>query len=575
MSNSATSERITHYRSDYVSPQFTIDQVHMDFLLHEQETVVHTTLQVRKTDPDQTDLTLHGECLVLLRVEIGDKVLSSDEYTLTDTTLTLHHVPDISTIQTWVRINPEANQTLNGLYLSNGNFATQCEPHGFRCITYYLDRPDILSQFVVKITADKSRYPVLLSNGNCIGQGDLDGGMHWVQWEDPTHKPSYLFALVAGDFACTRKDFITMENRKVDLRVYVEQGKLDQAEFALEALEAAMRWDEEVFQRAYELDIYMIVAVSDFNFGAMENKGLNIFNDQYVLANPELSTDQDYTHVLGVIGHEYFHNWSGNRVTCRDWFQLSLKEGLTIYRDQRFTQDLTSVVGKRIADVYVMKNIQFAEDAGPMSHPIRPDSYVSMNNFYTSTVYNKGAEVIRMLEVILGKEVFASGMDEYFHTNDGLAVTTDDFVTSMEVASGKDLSQFRHWYCQAGTPEVDISTHYDADTQQYHITCRQSVPTAESPEVLYIPIQFGLLDAGGNDYNIAQTENAHTANSVMHLTEREQTFTLSHIPARPVLSVLRNFSAPVEIRYNRSDEEWAFLLAHDNDYLSRWSAANA
>jgi aminopeptidase N len=575
MSNPATSERITHYRSDYVSPQFAIDHVHMDFLLHERETVVHTTLQVRKTDLSQTDLTLHGEGLVLLRVEIGDKTLSSDEYTLTKTTLTLHHIADVATVQTWVRINPEANQTLNGLYLSNGNFATQCEPHGFRCITYYLDRPDVLSQFVVKITADKSRYPVLLSNGNCIGQGELDGGMHWVQWEDPTHKPSYLFALVAGDFACTRKEFITMENRKVDLRVYVEQGKLDQAAFALEALEAAMRWDEQVFNRAYELDIYMIVAVSDFNFGAMENKGLNIFNDQYVLASPELSTDQDYTHVLGVIGHEYFHNWSGNRVTCRDWFQLSLKEGLTIYRDQRFTQDSTSEVGKRIADVYVMKNVQFAEDSGPMSHPIRPDSYVSMNNFYTSTVYNKGAEVIRMLEVILGKAVFAKGMDEYFQTNDGLAVTTDDFVTSMELASGQDLSQFRRWYSQPGTPRVEINTRYDAESKQYHITCRQSVPTAHAPAILVIPLAFGVLDADGNDYPVSEVQGGHVAHGVMHLTEQEQTFTLSHIPTHPVLSILRNFSAPVEIQYDRSLQTWAFLLAHDNDYVSRWSAANA
>ncbi|MBT4885380.1 MAG: aminopeptidase N, partial [Legionellales bacterium] len=465
IAHDAAVERKTHYRSDYKKSIFALKNAELNFKLHETETVVESTLLFEKTQVSAQvadDLVLNGENLHLVQIQLNGDVLSENQYAVENDTLVIFAVPSKFVLETVVRIDPQNNKTLNGLYLSNGNFTTQCEPHGFRCITYFLDRPDVLTNFTVKITADKEKYPVLLSNGNLMGSGDLDDGQHWVLWQDPTLKPCYLFALVAGGFECASSKFVTMSNKEVDLKVYVEKGKLDQAEFALDALRRAMLWDEQVYQREYELDIYMIVAVADFNFGAMENKGLNIFNDQYVLANSALATDQDYTNVLGVVGHEYFHNWSGNRVTCRDWFQLSLKEGLTIFRDQSFTADMTSAISKRISDVYIMKNCQFAEDAGPMSHPIRPDSYVSMNNFYTNTVYNKGAEVIRMIETILGKEAFGSGMDEYFRANDGLAVTTDDFVTAMEVASGVDLSQFRLWYSQSGTPDVSVAASYDS-----------------------------------------------------------------------------------------------------------------
>ena len=437
----SSQERKTHYLKDYKAPDFTIKKVKLTFNLHKTETTVSSKLEFEKIVSAEADLELNGESLELLEIKMDNKELSPDKYSTTAGKLIIHNAPSKFILDTVVRINPAANKTLNGLYLSNGNYTTQCEPHGFRCITYYLDRPDILSYFTVRIIADKKEYPVLLSNGNLIESGDLSADLHWVEWHDPTLKPCYLFALLLVILIVFQGPFKTMHGREVDLRIYVEKGKLDQADFALLSLEKSMQWDEAVYGREYDLDIYMIVAVSDFNFGAMENKGLNIFNDQYVLANPKLATDNDYTNIQGVIGHEYFHNWSGNRVTCRDWFQLSLKEGLTVFRDQSFTSDMTSAINKRIGDIYLMKNYQFAEDAGPMSHPIRPESYVSMNNFYTTTVYNKGAEVIRMLQVILGEDLFAKGVAEYFRINDGSAVTTDDFISAMESASGFNLSQ--------------------------------------------------------------------------------------------------------------------------------------
>ena len=575
--NTVVAERKTHYRSDYQSPKFILKNTELHFKLHETQTLVESILTFEKkqiSDSKSADLLLNGENMAIVQLKLDGKILSKNQYSIENDVLVVFAVPDKFILETIVNIDPQNNKTLNGLYLSNGNFTTQCEPHGFRCITYFLDRPDVLTNFTVKITADKEKYPVLLSNGNLIDSGDLDDGQHWVLWQDPTLKPCYLFALVAGDFDFVSSKFVTMNNRNVDLQVFVEKGKLDQADFALDALRYAMQWDEKVYQREYELDIYMIVAVGDFNFGAMENKGLNIFNDAYVLANSALATDQDYTNVLGVVGHEYFHNWSGNRVTCRDWFQLSLKEGLTIFRDQSFTADMTSAISKRISDVYIMKNYQFAEDAGPMSHPIRPESYVSMNNFYTNTVYNKGAEVIRMIETILGKKAFRLGMDEYFRTNDGLAVTTDDFVIAMEVASGVDLSQFRLWYSQSGTPDVAVDTLYDPSAQTFSVSLKQSIPGKESAAALFIPLRFGLLSSTGTDIAIDKLSGGIVADNVMHFNKKDQTFVFNDISEEPVLSILRNFSAPVRIIYERSPEELTFLLAKDSDLISRWEAAS-
>jgi aminopeptidase N len=558
-----------HYLSDYKSPTFTIDKVDLVFELHETKTIVHSTIKFQKLASEVNELILNGENLELLSVKIDNKDVS--DYKVTPENLIISHVPEEFTLTTSVKINPTENKTLNGLYLSNGNFATQCEPHGFRCITYFLDRPDVMTVFKVKILADKSKYPVLLSNGNLIESGDLADNKHYVEWYDPTLKPCYLFALVAGSFEYISKKYTTMSGRDVDLRVYVENGKLDQAHFAIDALASAMKWDEDVFKREYELDIYMIVAVSDFNFGAMENKGLNIFNDQYILANPKLATDQDYTNILGVVGHEYFHNWSGNRVTCRDWFQLSLKEGLTIFRDQSFTADMTSGANKRIGDVFIIKNYQFAEDSGPMSHPIRPESYVSMNNFYTTTVYNKGAEVIRMIKVILGEENFAKGMDEYFSTNDGLAVTTDDFVTAMEVASGYDLTQFRLWYSQSGTPHIKVTTDYIQSLNQFKLKLEQYIPNHPDAPALHIPIKFALLGSDGEELSF---DSSSVSSDVIHLKTKSQEFIFNNVTVMPIISLLRDFSAPVQLEFDRSDEDLSFLLMHDKDPINKWDASS-
>ena len=538
--NQQENQHLVHHRSDYTAPKFSIDNASFTFELNENDTLVHATINFQRLTHENIDCILHGEQMELIDLKVNNE---DWDYEVNNETLIIKNAPATFCLNTVVRINPKANTTLNGLYVSSGNFATQCEPHGFRCITYFLDRPDVLTVFNVKIIADKKKFPVLLSNGNLVNEGDLDDGKHFVEWQDPTLKPCYLFALVAGDFDLLQGEYTTMSKRKVDLRIYVEKGKLNQADFALKSLQDAMRWDEDVFGREYELDIYMIVAVSDFNFGAMENKGLNIFNDQYILANPKLATDQDYTNILGVVGHEYFHNWSGNRVTCRDWFQLSLKEGLTIFRDQNFTADMTSGVNKRIGDVFVIKNYQFAEDAGPMSHPIRPESYVSMNNFYTTTVYNKGAEVIRMLQTILGQEQFAKGMDEYFNTNDGLAVTTDDFVTAMEVASGYDLTQFRLWYSQAGTPLVTVTSDYNPNNNEYRLKFEQNIPNHAEASLLHIPIRFGLISRDGQQINYSCDD---VDGDIIHLKHKKEEYVFKNVSSQPVLSLLRNFSAPIQ-----------------------------
>ncbi|MEZ5601333.1 MAG: aminopeptidase N, partial [Candidatus Competibacteraceae bacterium] len=467
--------------------------------------------------------------------------------------------------------HPATGQRFTGRFVSiSGNFCTQCEAEGFRKITYFLDRPDAMAVFTTTLVADKARYPVLLSNGNPVDGGELDDGRHWATWHDPFPKPCYLFALVAGHLRHLEDSFVTRSGREVRLRIYVEPDNLDQCEHAMYALKAAMAWDEQRFGLEYDLDLYQIVAVGDFNMGAMENKGLNIFNTKYVLAKPEIATDADYQGILGVIGHEYFHNWTGNRVTCRDWFQLSLKEGLTVFRDQEFSSDLGSRGVKRIEDVRMLRTSQFPQDAGPMAHPVRPDSYIEINNFYTVTIYNKGAEVIRMIETLLGRDGFRRGMDLYFQRHDGQAVTCDDFVAAMADANAADLSQFKRWYHQAGTPELTVSDSHDATTCTYTLTVRQSCPPTPgqpSKEPFHIPLALGLLDAAGHDLPLQlEGENEPRGTTrVLELRQSEHTFRFENVPARPVPSLLRGFSAPVRLNSAESDADLRFRLARDSD----------
>jgi aminopeptidase N len=461
----------------------------------------------------------------------------------------------------------------NITHRSRDTYCTQCEAEGFRRITYFLDQPDILSRFTTTIFADAKRYPYLLSNGNLIDSGQLADGRHWAKWEDPFKKPSYLFALVAGDFDVLQDKFVTQSTNEIDLKIYVEKGYGDQAHHAMYSLKQAMRWDEKTYGREYDLDVYMIVAISDFNMGAMENKGLNIFNTKYVLAKLETATDDDYVHILSVIGHEYFHNWSGNRVTCRDWFQLSLKEGLTIFRDQSFTEDVLSHAVMRIRDVHDLRESQFPEDAGPLAHPVRPDHYIEINNFYTATVYNKGAEVLRMLQTILGKAMFRKGMDLYFARHDGQAVTIEDYMKTMEDVSGIDLTQFRLWYSQAGTPQVSVEDHYDAQQKTYTLMLKQTCPpTPGQPHKLpmIIPIKMGLLDQQGNDIPLQINDQLIETEKVLQLQEASQTFQFNNVPHKPVASLLRNFSAPVKLNYPGAD--LLFLFKHDTDAFNRWEA---
>jgi aminopeptidase N len=469
---------------------------------------------------------------------------------------------------------------LEGLYLSNGMLCTQCEAEGFRKITYFLDRPDVMTRFTTTLIGDKNRYPVLLSNGNKIRHGDLDHNRHFVTWEDPFNKPSYLFALVAGQLECVTDSFTTMSGRKVDLQIFVEAHDKDKCAHAMQSLKNAMHWDEQVYGREYDLNLYMIVAVSHFNMGAMENKGLNIFNTKFVLARPDTATDFDYEHIEGVIGHEYFHNWTGNRVTCRDWFQLSLKEGFTVFRDQEFTADRTSRGVKRIEDVNMLRTRQFAEDAGPLAHPIRPEAYIEINNFYTLTVYEKGAEVVRMIHTLVGAEGFRNGSDLYFHRHDGQAVTCEDFVKAMEAANNIDLTQFRRWYEQAGTPVLTVTQHYDENTKILALTIKQHCPPTPNQPVklpLHIPVTVGLLNLDGSAAVCKVLEDKNTLLNpnnevILQLTEAEQVFNFIDLPEQPVASLLRGFSAPVKLEMERSLEELAFLLSHDSDNFNRWEA---
>jgi len=476
-----------------------------------------------------------------------------------------------------VRIHPESNTALEGLYKSGTMFCTQCEAEGFRKITFYLDRPDVMSKFTTTVSAEQHAYPVLLSNGNPIASGSEEGGRHWATWEDPFKKPAYLFALVAGDLWCVEDSFTTMSNREVALRIYVEPENIDKVQHAMNSLKRSMKWDEEVYGREYDLDIFMIVAVNDFNMGAMENKGLNIFNSSCVLAKAETATDAAHQRVEAVVAHEYFHNWSGNRVTCRDWFQLSLKEGFTVFRDSEFSADTHSRTVKRIEDVAYLRTHQFAEDAGPMAHPVRPDAYMEISNFYTLTIYEKGAEVLRMIHTLLGPELFRKGSDLYFERHDGQAVTCDDFVKAMEDASGIDLTQFKRWYTQAGTPRLDVSEAYDEAAQTYSLTFRQSCPATpgQSEKLPFvIPVALGLLDAQGNELPLRlQGESAAQGTSrVLSVTEAEQTFTFVGVVEKPLPSLLRGFSAPVKLHFPYSRDQLMFLMQHDSDGFNRWEA---
>ncbi len=569
----------TIFRKDYTHPPFLVDAIELHFDLDPERTVVRSRLQLRR-NPEAAgtpSLVLDGQELELLGIELDGKPLDPGSYRLEAESLTIDAVPEAFELAVTTAIRPAANTALEGLYVSSGNFCTQCEPEGFRRITYYPDRPDVMARFTTTVAGDRSHYPVLLSNGNPVAQGELEGGRHFVTWEDPFPKPSYLFALVAGQLARIEDTFATRSGREVALRFYVEERNRDKCAHAVASLKKAMAWDERTFGLEYDLDIYMVVAVDDFNMGAMENKGLNVFNSKYVLALPDTATDADYQGIEGVIGHEYFHNWTGNRVTCRDWFQLSLKEGLTVFRDQEFSADMTSRAVKRIQDVRVLRNAQFPEDAGPMAHPVRPDSYQEINNFYTTTVYNKGAEVIRMQHTLLGAAGFRRGLELYFARHDGQAVTVDDFVAAMADANGVDLEQFKRWYAQAGTPVLTARGAWHGASRSYTLTLSQKTaptPGQERKEPFHLPVAVGLLGRDGRDLplRLEGEETAKGTTRVLELREAEQSFTFLDVPEPPVPSLLRGFSAPVKVEVELLDSDLAFLWAHDSDPFNRWEA---
>lgn len=561
---------------DYRPTDYAISHTELKFSLHPTNTVVSSKLffKQRENTPNGTPLVLVGDELKLLSVSINDKKLNDADFAATPDLLTVHTPPTGEfTVEIETEINPQKNRQLMGLYLSNGVYCTQNEAEGFRRITYFYDRPDVLSIFKTRIEADKATAPILLSNGNLIESGDLDGGRHYAVWEDPHPKPCYLFALVGGQLDHLDDSFTTMSGRNVKLGIYVEKGKKQRAAYAMDSLKRAMRWDEERFGREYDLDIFNIVAVSDFNMGAMENKGLNVFNDKYVLADPDTATDVDYAGIERVIAHEYFHNWTGDRITCRDWFQLCLKEGLTVYRDQEFSSDQRSRPVHRISDVRLLKAAQFPEDAGPLAHPVRPRQYSEINNFYTTTVYEKGAEVVRMIHTLLGEEMFRKGMDHYFELHDGEACTIEDFVNCFADVSGRDFSQFMLWYEQAGTPTVTVNSDYKDGVLTLELT--QTVPdtpgqTNKKPMV--IPLSFGLLGKDGKDMPY-QPDN-HVENGVIVLSEASQTVRLSNLAEKPVLSLLRGFSAPINVKMTETDDDLAFMARFDSDQVNRWQSLN-
>ncbi|WP_312703564.1 aminopeptidase N [Stutzerimonas nitrititolerans] len=571
--------KVIHLK-DYQAPEYLIDETHLTFELYEDRTLVHAQLVMRRNPAaggGLPPLELHGQDLELLSLSLNDRELGLGDYQLGESTLTLQPDSAEFTLDSSVVIHPESNTALEGLYKSGSMFCTQCEAEGFRKITWYLDRPDVMSKFTTTVSAEQHAYPILLSNGNPIASGSEDDGRHWATWEDPFKKPAYLFALVAGDLWCVEDSFTTMSGREVALRIYVEPENIDKCQHAMDSLKKSMKWDEEAYGREYDLDIFMIVAVNDFNMGAMENKGLNIFNSSAVLARAETATDAAHQRVEAIVAHEYFHNWSGNRVTCRDWFQLSLKEGFTVFRDAQFSSDMNSATVKRIEDVAYLRTHQFAEDAGPMAHSVRPESFIEISNFYTLTVYEKGAEVVRMIQTLLGAEGFRKGSDLYFERHDGQAVTVDDFVKAMEDANGVDLAQFKRWYSQSGTPRLVVSEQYDAQAQSYSLTFRQSCPpTPGQPhkEPFVIPVALGLLDANGAEIALRlQGEDAASGTTrVLAVNEAEQTFTFADVPERPLPSLLRGFSAPVKLEFPYSRDQLMFLMQHDGDGFNRWEA---
>ncbi|WP_324707967.1 aminopeptidase N [Pseudomonas fragi] len=568
------------YLKDYQAPDYLIDETHLTFELFEDHTLVHAQLLMRRNPARGAGLpalALDGQQLELLSVSLDDIELAAEDYQLSDSHLILHPTSEQFVVDTSVRIHPESNTALEGLYKSGGMFCTQCEAEGFRKITYYLDRPDVMSKFTTTVVAEQHSYPILLSNGNPIASGPDEDGRHWATWEDPFMKPAYLFALVAGDLWCVEDTFTTMSERSVALRIYVEPENIDKCQHAMTSLKKSMRWDEETYGREYDLDIFMIVAVNDFNMGAMENKGLNIFNSSAVLARAETATDAAHQRVEAIVAHEYFHNWSGNRVTCRDWFQLSLKEGFTVFRDSEFSADMNSRTVKRIQDVAYLRTHQFAEDAGPMAHAVRPESFIEISNFYTLTVYEKGSEVVRMIHTLLGAEGFRKGSDLYFERHDGQAVTCDDFIKAMEDANGADLSQFKRWYSQAGTPRLAVSEHFDAQQGTYSLTFAQSCPaTPDKVEKLpfVIPVELGLLDAQGGEIalQLAGETVASGTSRVLSVTQAEQTFTFVGVNEKPLPSLLRGFSAPVKLSFDYSRDQLMFLMQHDSDGFNRWDA---
>ncbi|EHK6025994.1 aminopeptidase N [Vibrio parahaemolyticus] len=559
------------YRKDYQAPSHTITEIDLTFDLYDNDTIV-TALSKVVQKGESTTLELDGEGLELRSVKVNGEDWAHHE--VKEASLVLSDLPAEFELEIITKIDPEANTALEGLYKSGGAFCTQCEAEGFRRITYYLDRPDVLAKYTTKVIADKATYPYLLSNGNRIAQGEAENGRHWVQWQDPHPKPAYLFALVAGDFDVLCDKYTTMSGRNVDLEIFVDKGNLDRAGHAMTSLINSMKWDEERFGLEYDLDIYMIVAVDFFNMGAMENKGLNIFNSKFVLANDQTATDRDYLGIEAVIGHEYFHNWTGNRVTCRDWFQLSLKEGLTVFRDQEFSSDLGSRAVNRIDNVRIIRGPQFAEDASPMSHPIRPDKVIEMNNFYTLTVYEKGSEVIRMYHTLLGEEGFQKGMKLYFERHDGTAATCEDFVSAMEDATGVDLKQFRLWYSQSGTPTLRVNSEYNAEAKTYALTVEQFTEATQDQaekQALHIPFDIELYDSKGQV--IPLIINGESVHNVLDIKQDKQTFVFENVAEQPVPSLLREFSAPVKLEYDYSDAELIFLMKHATNDFARWDAS--
>ncbi|OED86128.1 aminopeptidase N [Vibrio breoganii] len=570
MKDAAPVQPVAKYRKDYTTPSHNIDSIDLVFKLHQTQTVVVATSTVLAND-DATRLSLVGEQLNLKALHING--VDWSDYELNDEGLVISNLPAQFDMAITTELDPSANTALEGLYLSDGAFCTQCEAEGFRRITYFLDRPDVLAKYTTTIEADKADFPFLLSNGNKIAEGELENDRHWVKWQDPHPKPSYLFALVAGDFDQLVDSFTTRSGRKVALEIFVDKGNLNRAHHAMLSLKNSMKWDEERFDLEYDLDIYMIVAVDFFNMGAMENKGLNVFNSKYVLADQASATDKDYLGIEAVIGHEYFHNWTGNRVTCRDWFQLSLKEGLTVFRDQEFSSDLGSRAVNRINNVRIIRGPQFAEDASPMSHPIRPDKVIEMNNFYTLTVYEKGSEVIRMIHTLLGEEGFQSGMKLYFERHDGTAATCDDFVEAMQDASGVDLSQFKRWYSQSGTPTVTVTDEYDATSKTYTLNVRQyTAPTATQEEKLplHIPFDIELYRQDGSVIPLIIDDKE--VESLLHITQESHRFVFEQVDEKPTPSLLREFTAPVKLEYDYSESQLVQLMKCSTNEVSRWDA---